>query len=196
MKKAIFLKRYKTPIRIFLKTLHGKKQKKGGHSVFIKDMKGLGYLPEAVVNWTALIGWSYDDHQEFFTLQELTDKFSLEKLNPAPAAINFSKLDHFNGLHIRRLSDSDLAKRIKPYYLVGGLRVDDEKLQKMIPIIKERLVTLDDALKISGFFFWDDIKPIPEDLIAKKLTAAESAEVAMRVVEVLSALPDMNLKTV
>ena len=81
---------------------------KDGHSIFIKDFQDLGYLPEAVVNWIALMGWSYDDRLEFFTLEDLIEKFSLEKLNPSPAAINFSKLDHFNKLHIKNLSEEDL----------------------------------------------------------------------------------------
>ncbi len=67
-----------------------------GYSIFIKDLEKLGYLPEAVINWVALMGWSYDDHTEFFSMPDLVEKFSLEKLNPSPAAINFSKLDHFN----------------------------------------------------------------------------------------------------
>ena len=50
------------------------------------------------------MGWSYDDHTEFFTMDDLVEKFSLEKLNPSPAAINFTKFDYFNGLHIRSLS--------------------------------------------------------------------------------------------
>jgi len=83
---------------------------KDGYSIFIKDLRGLGYLPEAVVNWIALMGWSYDDHTEFFTLKDLVDKFSLDHLNPAPAAINFTKLDYFNGLHIRSLPLTELAK--------------------------------------------------------------------------------------
>lgn len=66
-----------------------------GLPIFVKDMEELGYLPEAVINWIALMGWSYDDKTEFFTLDNLISKFSLEKLNPSPAAINFSKLDHF-----------------------------------------------------------------------------------------------------
>jgi len=76
---------------------------KDGYSIFLNELKSLGYLPEAVVNWIALMGWSYDDHTEFFTLDDLVAKFSLDRCNPAPAAINFSKLDHFNGLHIRSL---------------------------------------------------------------------------------------------
>jgi glutamyl-tRNA synthetase len=166
--------------------------KKGDRSIFIKDMEGLGYLPEAVVNWTALMGWSYDDHQEFFTKQELIEKFNLEKLNPSPAAINFSKLDHFNRLHIRNLPRDEIMERLVPYYQTSGIQVDKEILHKMIPIIQERLVNLDDAPRISGFFFMDEVKPNPDDLIAKKLTARESAEVVMRSVEVLSALPDLT----
>ena len=85
---------------------------KDGHSIFIKDMEELGYLPEAIVNWIALMGWSYDDKTEFFTLPDLVEKFSLEHLNPSPAAINFQKFDYFNGLHIRNLSDKELANRL------------------------------------------------------------------------------------
>ncbi len=77
---------------------------KDGHSIFVKDFDSLGYLPEAVVNWITLMGWSFDDHTEFFSLQDLVEKFSLTRLNPSPAAINFTKLDHFNGLHIRNLT--------------------------------------------------------------------------------------------
>jgi glutamyl-tRNA synthetase len=69
---------------------------KDGKSIFIKDLRELGYIPEAVVNWIALMGWSYDDHTEFFLLDDLIEKFSLDKLNPSPAAINFTKFDHFN----------------------------------------------------------------------------------------------------
>ncbi len=79
---------------------------KDGHSIFIKELEQLGYLPEAVVNWIALMGWSFDDHTEFFSKDELIDKFSLERLNPSPAAINFQKFDYFNANHIRMLDES------------------------------------------------------------------------------------------
>ena len=67
--------------------------KAGGDSIFIKDMQDMGYLPEAVLNWVALMGWSYDDQAEFFTLDELVEKFSLDKLSPKNAAIDFKKFD-------------------------------------------------------------------------------------------------------
>jgi glutamyl-tRNA synthetase len=91
-----------------------------GSSFFIKDLQAMGYLPEAVVNWVALMGWSFDDHTEFFTMDDLVEKFSLDSLNPSPAAINYSKLDHFNGLHIRHLEVGDLAQRLKPFFEPPG----------------------------------------------------------------------------
>ena len=99
-----------------------------GYSIFLNDLRELGYIPEAVVNWTALMGWSYDDHTELFTLPDLVEKFDLDKLNPSPAAINFTKLDHFNGVHIRGLSPVELAQRIRPFIAAAGCKVDDEKL--------------------------------------------------------------------
>jgi len=159
-----------------------------GHSIFIKDLEDLGYLPEAVVNWIALMGWSYDDHTEFFTMQDLIEKFNLRQLNPAPAAINFSKLDHFNGLHIRGLEQADLAKRVKPYLEKAGYTVEDEKLMRIMPIVRERLGGLDEAPDMAGFFFRDDITPDPQELVGKKMTPTESADAARLALEVLESV--------
>lgn len=150
---------------------------KDGHSVFVKDLQDLGYVPEGVVNWVALMGWSYDDHTEFFTLPDLVEKFSLEHLNPSPAAINFTKLDHFNGLHIRSLSVADLAARLQPYLENAGYTVDREKLLKITPIVQERMATLDDVVDMAGFFFRDEINPNPDELIGKGMTAEQSARI-------------------
>jgi len=169
--------------------------KEGGYSIFIKDLEQLGYLPEAVVNWIALMGWSYDDHTEFFTMPELIEKFSLDKLNPSPAAINFTKFDHFNGLHIRHLEASDLARLVKPFLEAAGYTVDDEKLLKVIPLIRERLVTLDDASVVGGFFFRQEVSPDPQDLVGKKMSPAESAAAARKAYDTLSALPEINHQT-
>jgi glutamyl-tRNA synthetase len=135
------------------------------------------------------MGWSYDDHTEFFTLQDLIEKFSLDSLNPAPAAINFSKLDHFNGLHIRNLQIDDLTVRIKPFFERAGYTVVDEKLEKITPIIRERLSTLDDAPQIAGFFFDDEVRPSLEDLVGKKTTVAQAIQVlegAFKILESIS----------
>jgi glutamyl-tRNA synthetase len=165
---------------------------KDGYSIFIKDMQDLGYLPEAVVNWIALMGWSYDDHTEFFTLEDLVSKFSLSSLNPAPAAINFSKLDHFNGLHIRNLDQTRLAKEVKPHLIRAGYTVDDVKLNQMMPIVQERLVTLDDIIPFGGFFFKEDIRPEPQDLIGSRMTASESAKAVREVLKIMYALDQLE----
>lgn len=159
---------------------------KDGHSIFIKDMESLGYTPEGVVNWISLMGWSYDDHTEFFSLLDLIDKFSLQRLNPSPAAINFAKLDYFNGLHIRAFPIEDLARRIKPFFISAGYQPEDEMLLKIAPIIRERMVSLDDAPIVGGLFFEEEIHPIPDDLIGKDMTPQESTNVircAMELIE-------------
>lgn len=168
---------------------------KDGKSIFLGDMQELGYLPEAVVNWAALIGWSYDDHTEFFTLPDLVEKFSIDKLNPSPAAINFSKLDHFNGLHIRSLEVNDLAERLLPFFENAGLQPDIEKLRQIAAILQVRLVTLDEAVEKAGFFFQDEVNPESEALVAKKLTPAESAMVAQKAFDLLSALPEISYES-
>lgn len=144
--------------------------KGGAKSVYVLDLKELGYLPEAVVNWIALMGWSYDDHTEIFSIPDLIDKFSLEKLHPSPAAVNFSKLDHFNGVYIRDLPPQDLFERVRPFFLRAGYRVDDGILRQVVPLIRERINTLEDALEIAGFFFEESVDPVPSQMIGKNMT--------------------------
>jgi glutamyl-tRNA synthetase len=165
---------------------------KDGYSIYIKDLEDLGYLPEAVVNWIALMGWSYDDHTEFFTLADLIEKFDLDRLNPSPAAINFSKLDHFNGLHIRALARPDLAARLRPFLEKAGYQVDDERLYQIAPIVQERLVTFDDIVEVAGFFFEETVNPKLEDLVGKNMTAAASAQAVRKAYELLNGLAEID----
>jgi glutamyl-tRNA synthetase len=165
---------------------------KDGHSIFVTDLREMGYLPEAVNNWVALMGWSFDGSSEFFRLEDLVEKFSLEHLNPSPAAINFAKFDHFNGLHIRALSSEELAARIKPFFNHAGIQVDDATLVRIAPLIRERITTLDEAVDFAAFFFKPEIEPDPQELIAKGLTAAQSLQVARRSLEVLAGLEDFS----
>jgi glutamyl-tRNA synthetase len=163
-----------------------------GYSIFVGDFKDLGYLPEAVVNWICLMGWSYDDKTEFFTLEDLVEKFSLAHLNPAPAAINFSKMDHFNGQYIRKLDIPDLAAQVKPFFDKAGVKVDELTLLKVVPLIQERMVTLDESVERGQFFFQESVSPNPPDLIAKGLTAGQSAEVARKALAILESLPNFS----
>ncbi|MBM3137607.1 MAG: glutamate--tRNA ligase [Chloroflexi bacterium] len=156
-----------------------------GYSIFIKDLKELGYLPSAVNNWIALMGWSFDDHTEYFTMQDLIEKFSLEKLNPSPAAINFSKLDHFNKLHIKALSNRELAESVKPFFDAYGIQADLEKLSQLAPVINERLVTLDDAVDFCAFIFKDKIEINKESLSIADKSEFEIHQVADDVFKLL-----------
>lgn len=162
-----------------------------GYSIFVTDLEKLGYIPEGVLNWILLMGWGIAEG-EFMTLPEMVQKFDIDRVNPSPAAIDFAKLDYFSGAHIRNLTIEDIASRVKPYFVRAGYQVDDGKLIQIIPILRERLVTLDDALYFAGFFFIDEIEPAVAELIGKNLTAAESANVAQRSYEILSSLDEIT----
>ncbi len=167
---------------------------KDGYSIFVKDLRELGYTPEAVVNWISLMGWSYDDHTEFFDLNDLVEKFSIDHLNPSPAAINFTKLDHFNGLHIRALSDEELTKRILPFFTEKGIAATYDNLLKIAPLLKERMATLDESVALAGFFFQEEVTPNPEELVAKGCTAKESQAIVLKTIDLLEPLSDMKLE--
>lgn len=163
-----------------------------GQSIFVKDLADMGYLPEGVANWIALMGWSYDDHTEFFTMQDLIDKFDLGKLNPSPSAIDFKKLDHFNGLHIRALPQAELAERLVPYFVKAGYGVKAGDLMPIVPIIQTRMTTLDEGPQLAGFFFKAEINPPTEMLIGKGLTAEASAGALRKALEIIEVLPEFT----
>ena len=167
---------------------------KDGHSIFVGDMQELGYVPEGVLNWIALMGWGVAE-DDVMTLDQMIERFSIDNLTPSPAAINFQKLDHFNGTHIRLLTTEDLAARTKPYLTGAGLDVPDETLLKVTPLIRERLVTLDDSIEFASFFFKENVEPKPEDLVAKGLNAEQSADVARTSYEILASLTDISHQT-
>lgn len=162
-----------------------------GHSVFIKDMNELGFTAEGVNNWIALMGWGVAE-DDVMSLEQMVERFSIDSLTPSPAAINFQKLDHFNATHIRLMTNEDLSARIRPYLTGAGLDVQDETLLKVTPLIRERLVTLDDCLTFASFFFQENAQPNPEDLVAKGLDAKQSAEIARKTYEILSGLPEIT----
>ena len=166
--------------------------KSGAKAVFVHDIREMGYLPQAVINWISLMGWSYDDHSEFFPIEDLIEKFSTEKLSPSPAAVNFSKLDHFNGLYIRSLSTDELAEQLLPFFTKAGINTDTTEIKVLVPLIQERSRTLDEAVDMAGFFFQSDIHPEPSELVGKKMSAQDSAHAAKRAYEIIQALPEIK----
>jgi len=168
--------------------------KSGAKAVFVNDLREMGYLPQAVINWISLMGWSFDDHSEFFPMDDLVGKFSIEKLSPSPAAVNFSKLDHFNGLYIRSMSTDELAEQLLPFFALAEIDADLTEIKVLVPLIQERIRTLDEAVDMAGFFFQPDVHPEPSELVGKKMSAQESARAAERAHEVIQALSESEFE--
>jgi len=146
--------------------------------VFVRTFEEKGYLPEAMVNYLALLGWSYDDKTEIMSREELIERFTLERVNPSPAAWNYDKLDHFNGLYIRNLPVEDLTDRVLPFVTAAGINADRETMLKITPLIQERLTVLSDAPQWVDFFFVD---PLPDYdlnlLVPQKMSLADVPQI-------------------
>ncbi len=166
-----------------------KRNLKSEQEIFVLGLREQGYLPEAVVNWIALMGASFDPDEDVFTVDELIRRFDLAHLNPAPARVNFEKLDHFNGVHIRRLPEEELARRLVPFFERTGLTSDPAALRKIVPIIQTRMTTLDEAVELAGFFFREQVVASAEELVGKNMTPAESAAALRRAIEALAGVP-------
>jgi len=165
----------------------GAQSMKDGYSIYVKDMQELGFIPEGVLNWCALMGWGVAE-DDVMTLDEMVGRFDLNHLTPSPAAINFAKLDHFNGTHIRRLAADDLKRRLAPHFSRDGAPVDAELLGRIVPLIQERMTTLEDALPMAGFLLSGTVSPNPSELVAKGLNAGQCARAARRTAEALRAI--------
>jgi glutamyl-tRNA synthetase len=161
-------------------------------SIFVLQLREMGYLPEAINSWTALMGASFGAEEELLTLDEMAARFNLDHLNPSAARVNFEKLDDFDGKWIRRLSEDDLAERIRPFFERAGIAADDATLRRIVPIIQKRIVTLDDAVEMAGFFFRAHVQPKPEELAAKGLTPVQSLSALARARQVLEGLPEFT----
>ncbi|HIP96696.1 MAG TPA: glutamate--tRNA ligase [Anaerolineae bacterium] len=177
----------------------GKLSKRHG-GVEIRYFRERGYLPEAMVNFLARVGWSYDDKTEIFTREELIACFDLDGVNKSPAAFSYDKLEWMNGVYIRQLAADDLAERLVPF-LAAGLGIEEgelrrrRELRELIPLVRERLKTLADIVALADFFFLEEITYDPQLLIAKKMTAADCAAALDRVIEILESLPDFSEET-
>jgi glutamyl-tRNA synthetase len=112
-----------------------------------------GYLPEAMVNFLAFLGWSPGTEEEIFTLDELADRFEIDKVHKGGAVFDRDRLDHLNGVYIRALSDEQLALRLRDFVPAAVADVD---LVRMVPLIKERLVKLGDVVELIGFAWETD----------------------------------------
>ena len=166
------------------------------HSIFINDLNNKGYHPEAITNWMALMGWSLDDKQEDFKLVDLEKVFNLDRINPSPAAVNFSKLDYFQGKHVRQMSNSEVASSVQPFLMKAGIVPDQEMLLSLVPLIKNRIVTFEDSVEWLSFFFTKEIMISPSEFTNKKSTQEETLVILQNVKLTLEQLQEFKHESI
>lgn len=168
-------------------------------SQWLGEYRAQGYLPEAVVNFMVFLGWSPGDERELFSLDDLVAEFSLARVNRADAVYDVQRLDHFNGVWLRRLDMDALAERALPFARDGGLQVDDAQrgyFQQALALEQERIGHLSDVPDMMGFFFDDDLAPDVELMRFKRHDRAETAA-ALTTVEGLSReLPEFTIEAI
>jgi glutamyl-tRNA synthetase len=127
----------------------------GAHSVL--EYREQGYLPDALLNFLALLGWSLDDHTDIIHRETLVNSFDISRLLPNPAVFNADKLLWFNGVYLRDMPDDQLATEVAPYLeeAISG-RVDKGVLNRVIPLVRERIKLLPDIVDMADFFFTDE----------------------------------------
>ena len=133
----------------------GGKLSKRQSDVFVEQYKDKGYLPEAIINFCALLGWHPKTDQEIFSLVELEKNFFINGIGVSPAVFDLDKLNYYNGYYIRQKSDEVLAKLCLPYWQMAGFNVNLQNISlvKVAAVIKDRLKTLSAVSELSNFFF-------------------------------------------
>jgi glutamyl-tRNA synthetase len=159
--------------------------------VQVREYRAAGYLPEALFNFLALLGWTYDAEVDVFTREEALARFRLEDVRPSPAAWDPEKLRWMNGVYIRQLAPDDLAARLLPFLRSAGFAATEDEVRPMVPLVRERIETLADAPAVLDFF-WRDVAPERADLLPKGLDEAGTVALLARAEATLAALADWS----
>jgi glutamyl-tRNA synthetase len=137
----------------------GKKLSKRHGATSVEEFRAQGYMPEALVNYLALLGWSYDDRTEIMSVDEIVERFTLERVGASPAVFDYTKLTHFNGVYLRALSPDEYADRLVAYLREQGCDWDEQLIRKAAPLVQEKIATLGEFPEFAGFLF---ARPEPE----------------------------------
>ena len=146
----------------------------------------------------ALIGWSpgEGEEQEIFSLDELTRRFSLDRVNNAGGVFSYDKLKWMNGMYIRGLTPEELTSRLDPFLLAAGLAVNDEKVRKIAPHIQQRLELLPDAIPLVNFLFQDAIERDMPAMLKKGMDAAKAREICLSAADALAGLAQFDTASI
>jgi glutamyl-tRNA synthetase len=162
----------------------------------INEYRDQGYLPEAMVNFLSLLGWSLDDKTELMDVRQIVENFSLDRVSKTAAVFNKEKLDWMNGVYIRNLSPVDFARKSVPY-LEGGLPstikrpLDVDYISRMAPLIQDRAKTMAEIPELTDFFFAEELEYDAKLLLNK----IETPEAVQALNTTLSALDKMDTWT-
>ncbi len=160
----------------------------------ITEYRDQGHLPQAMMNFLALLGWSLDDRTELFIKEELIQHFSIERISKTAAIFNLDKLKWMNGAYIRKLSIDELTDQLMPFLdrdLPPSVKrpISREFVKQIAPLMQERLTTLGEAAKLCDFFFADELAYDTALLLGKKLSrqdAVRGLEAALRRLQALT----------
>ncbi len=131
----------------------GSKLSKRHGSTSVEEFRDRGYLPQALVNYLALLGWSHPEGKEIMDLEEMVSAFSLDRLSKNPAIFDPEKLRWMNSVYIRNTPLEELLKLARPFLERAGYRADDEKLGAILEGIRDRLKELSELPKLTWYFF-------------------------------------------
>ena len=171
----------------------GKSLSKRHGSVTVDEFRHAGYYAPALMNFLALLGWSYDDKTTIMSRDELIERFSLDRVVPSPATFDYEKLDWLNGMYLRALSPEEYAAELVRYLRDEGYDWDEALIRRAAPIVQEKIERFGQFPDFAGFLF-RDIEPDPallngtapvvsaasEELEGVEPFAAPEIEVALR----------------
>jgi glutamyl-tRNA synthetase len=133
----------------------GKKLSKRHGAVSVEEFRTAGYVAPALLNFLSLLGWAPDGETTIMSRDELVERFSLERVQPSPAAFDFQKLDWMNGVYLRAMDPDDYAHALVLYLGEQGYEWDAELVHKAAPLVQEKIEKLGDFPAFAGFLFED-----------------------------------------
>ena len=160
-------------------------------AISVAEFQKNGYLPQAMVNFLSLLGWSLDDKTEVFSLDDLKKHFSIERVSKSPAIFNVEKLDWMNGLYLRETPPEQLADALVEYWSNSAPHSFDREpdratLLKVMPLISERMKSLADAAALIRFLFTNELVYETDSLVQKKMDANGTLRALERALAVLT----------
>jgi glutamyl-tRNA synthetase len=192
---------YEPPIFAHLPTVNGadgKKLSKRTGAKSSRDFRNEGYLPDAVLNYTSLVGWSPGEaanNQEIFTREELIQRFSLNGLNPASGIFDPHKLEWMNGMYIRSMSKEAFNAVAIPLIEVRGFKVDKERWALIAQHVQERVKVLNEIPEMVEFLFTDTITRDLDAMLGKGIDKPKAKEICEKAYATIAALPEYTIQS-